>query len=579
MRSQIAELPALRKSRSAFSSLLLLGSVLAFLLLFSACVSSRPAAPGSIVPDSLAEASKREFVVASLLSAKGDFRGAVERYERLLGVQPSTAAIHYALSKAWVGLGALDSARLYSEKSVLLNPGNTSYLGFLAALSHQQGDYGRAIDLYKQLASLEPGQAEPLSSLALEYLAADQSEKALAVFQEMLTLDPKNEITLAQTLLMEIKLAHYQEAIGTLMTLIEQGDGKEKLRLTLGELYLQTRQYDLASKTFREILRDNFASVPAWLALFELSIQTGNQPAFLADLNRFFTINQVTLPQKTELAKLFLVRASREGAFLDPAIVMIGEIIRRHPDNGRIYALRGIAQMQKLDIVAALIDFKKALLLEPGSIEIWEEFVTASVIQKEYRSAAEALYKAKKRFPAISLRLQVLEGELFFQRGKFKRAALLLERVVRSKKAQKEKNLYLQACSTLALCYDILGFRDKTTHLYEIILDFEPDNLLMMNNLAYVLAVQGKELARAKELALKVVAREPANAGYLDTLGWVLFKMGEYEESRKVLEKAAELASGEAEIVDHLGQVYEKLGNLEKLLEMKERLLKLKAKP
>ena len=578
MRSRIFEFRALRNNWPVLRSLRLVVA-LACLLAFSASASSRTVLAGPVVPDSLAEASKREFVLASLQNLRGDFRGAVERYGRLLTTQPSNAAIYYALSKAWVGLGVLDSARIYSEKSVLLNSDNTAYLGFLAALSHQQGDYNRAIDLYRQLAALEPGQAEPLSSLALEYLAADQSEKALAVFQEMLTLDPKNETTLAQMLLMEIKLAHYQEAIGTLMTLIEQGDEKEKLRLALGELYMQTKQYDLASKTFREILRENPASVSCWLALFELSVQTGNHPAFLDDLNRFFTVNQVTLSHKTELAKLFLVRASRESSFLDPAIVMIGEIIRRHPGNGRIYALRGIAYMQKPDVAAALIDFRRALHLDSGSIEIYEEFVTASLIQKEYRSAAKALSKAKKRFPSLSIRLQVLEGEFFFQRGKLKNAAFLLEKVVQSKKAQKEKNLYLQACSTLALCYDTLGFRDKSVHLYETILVREPDNILIMNNLAYMLTMQGKELARAKELALKVVAREPANAGYLDTLGWVLFSMGEYEESRTVLEKAVELAPGEAEIVDHLAQVYEKLGNSEHALEMKERLKKLKGKP
>ena len=578
MRSRIVELRASRNNRYAFSSLWL-GVVFFALFFLSACASLKPPFSGRPVPDSLAEASKREFVLASLQSAKGEYRGAVERYRRILTTQPSNATIHYALSKALTGLGALDSARLHSEKSVSLNPGNTFYSGFLAALSHQQGDYSRAIDLYQQLAAAEPGNAEPLFSLAIEYLAADQSEKALAVFQKMLTLDPKNETTLAQMLLMEMKLAHYQEAIGTLIMLIEQGDGKEKLRISLGELYLQTRQYDFASKTFRAILRDNPASVPAWLALFELSVQTGNHSVFLDDLNRFFTINQVTLPQKTELAKLFLVRASTESSFLDPAIVMIGEIIRRHPGNGRLYALRGIAQMQKPDTAAALIDFRKALLLDPGSIEIWEEVVTVSLIQKEFSSAAEALYKVKKRFPAMSFRLKVLEGELFFQRGKFKRAALLLEKVIQSKKAQKEKNLTLQAYSTLALCYDSLGFRDKSVHLYEIILALEPDNILMMNNLAYLLTLQGKELARAKAIALKVVAREPANAGYLDTLGWVLFRMGEYEESRKVLEKAAELDPREAEIADHLAKVYEQLGILELALEMKERVRKLKMKP
>ncbi len=574
---RIAEWPTLRNNYRYFGVLMLLAALFCPLLLLAS--APKPVLHGSMVPDSLAEASKREFVVASLQSAKGEYREAIARYGRLLNAQPSNAAIHYALSKAWVGLGVLDSARIYSEKSVLLNPGNTCYLGFLAMLSHQLRDYGRAIELYRRLAALEPGDAEPLSSLAVEYIAAEQPEKAIAVFQEMLTLDPKNETTLVQMLLIEIKLNHYQDAIGTLSKLIEQGDGKEQLRLTLGELYLQNQQYALAAKTFKELLRENQGSVPAWLALFEVSVQSGNYSAFLDDLNRFFNLNQVTLPHQIDLAKLFLVRASRENSFLDPAIVMIGEILRRHPGNGQLYALRGIAHMQKQDVAAALTDFRKALRLDPYSIEIWEEYVTATLIKKEFKQAAQAIQKAKRLFPAKSIRLKALEGGLFFQTGQLKRAALLLEEVVQSKKAQKEKNLYLQACSTLALCYDTLGFRGKSIHLYETILGLEPDNILMMNNLAYLLAVEGKELPRAKELALKVAAREPSNAGYLDTLGWVLFRMGEYEEARKVLEKAAELDPREAEIADHLGKVYEQLGNMEKALEIREKARKLRVMP
>jgi tetratricopeptide (TPR) repeat protein len=577
MRSRTAELPASRNNRVSFGSFLLMAAI-SCALLFSSCASSGPLLFASTVPDSLVEASTRELVAASLQSAKGEYRGAIERYRKLLTTQPSNAAIHYALSKAWVGLGLLDSARLYSEKSVSLNPRNKYYAGFLAALSHQQHDYGRATELYRQLAASEPGSTEPLTNLALEYLAAEQPEKALAVFQQILALDPKNEDTLVQMLLMEIKLTHYQDAINTMTELIEQSDEKEKLRLTLGELYLQTKQYTLASKTFKELLKESPGTIPAWLALFEVSVHSANPSAFLDDLNLFFNTNQVSLQQKIELAKLFLMRSTREYNFVDPAFVMIGEINKRHPGNGQIYALRGMAQLQKQDVAAAVIDFRKALLLDSGNVDIWEELIAALLIQKEFRQAGETLLKAKKRFPVMTFRLQVEEGELLFQTGKIKQAALLLEKVLAPKSAQKEKRLYLQASSTLAFCYDRLALRDKSILLYKRILDFDPDNILMMNNLAYVLAAEGKELPRAKELALKVVEAEPANAGYLDTLGWVLFRMEEYEYARSILEKAAGLDPLEAEIAEHLGQVYEKLGNLEKAFEMKKKVKKLKAK-
>jgi tetratricopeptide (TPR) repeat protein len=484
-----------------------------FLVFLSAC-SSRPFLSGSATDrDSLSESTKRELVAAALQSAKGEYKGAVDRYRKLLTDQPTNAALHFALSKAYLGLGVVDSARMYSEKSVTLNPGNKYYLRLLAGISHQTNDYSRAVELRRQLVALEPGSTEPLTDLALEYLATDQPEKALAAFKELLTLDPRNETTLGQVLLMEIKLTHYQDAIGTLTELLERGDGKEKLRITLGELYRQTRQYDLAVKTFREVVRDNPRFLPGWLGLFDAAVQSGNRPAFCQDLDLFFNTGQISLEQKIDLAEFFVARSSRESSFVEPASVMIDEIKKRYSGNS-----------------------------------------------------------------PMTFRLQVVEGELLFQAGKVKPALQLLEKAVHSKKAKKQKKLYVQAGSILALCYDKLGYSDKSIHLYKSILDLDSGNILMMNNLAYILAVQGKELPRAKKLAMKAVAAEPVNGGYLDTLGWVLFRMGKYEKARETLEKAVELEPLEAEIQDHLGIVYEKLGNTKKAIEMQKMSLKRKVK-
>jgi len=479
----------------------------------SAC-SSRPFLSGkATVQDSLSETTKRELVAATLQSTKGEYAGAVDGYRKLLIAQPSTAALHYALSKAYIGLGVVDSARLHSEKSVTLNPGNKYYLRLLAGITHQMLDYSRAVEISRQLVALEPGSTEPLTTLALEYLAADQPEKALAAFRDLLKLDPKNETTLAQVLLLEIKLTRYHDAIGTLTVLLERSDGKEKLRLTLGELYRQTKQYDLAASTFREVLRSDPRVLPVWLALFDTEVQSGNRLAFREDLNRFSNNGQVTLEEKIELAQFFVARSSRESAFAEPASVMIGEIKRR--------------------------------------------------------------YSGKT---SMTFTLQVMEGELLFYTGKVKQALRLLEKTVHAKNAQQQKALYAEACSILALCYDKLGYSNKSIHLYETVLHLEPGNIFMMNNLAYILAGQGKELQRAKKLAMKAVAAEPVNGGYLDTLGWVLFRMGEYEKAREILEKAIALDPREPEIPEHLSKVYEKLGKTQKAMDMTEMSRKLKEK-
>ena len=475
------------------------------LVFLSAC-SSRPFLSGNAAGrDSLSESTKRELVAAALQSARGEYQGAVECYRKLLTDQPSNAALHFALSKAYASLGVLDSARLYSEKSVMLNPDNKYYLRLLSGISHQMHDYNRAVELDRQLVALEPGSTEARTALAQEYLAADQPEKALAAFQDMLSLDPKNETTLGQVLLIEIKLNRYQDAIVTLKKLLELGDGKERLRITLGELYRQTRQYDLAIKIFSEVLQDNPRFLPGWLALIDAAVQSGNHNVLRQNLDRFYSTGEVNLARKIDLAEFYVARSSRESSFVEPASVMIDEIKKRYS---------GIN--------------------------------------------------------SLTFRLQVVEGELLFQAGKVKPALQLLEKALLSTGAQKQKERYSEARSILALCYDKIGYTDKCINLYESILTSEPGNILVINNLAYVLAGHGKELLRAKKLAMKAVAAEPGNGGYLDTLGWVLFRSGEYEKAREILEKAVELEPLEAEISDHLAKVYEKLGNMQKATEMNE---------
>jgi len=400
---------------------------------------------GITLSDSLADVSRREVVAASLQSAKGEYQGAIERYQKLLITQPNNAALHYALSNAYLGLGIIDSARSHSEKSVQLDPDNKYYGKLLAGISHQMNNYRQVANRYRQLAALE------------------------------------------------------------------QGEGKARLLFTLGQLYLQTAQYDLAIQTFRELLHDNPGALSSWLALFESSVHSGNNLAFREDLLLFDTTAHASIDQRIELVRLFVVRSSKERAYIDPANLMMAAIHKHYPGN-----------------------------------------------------------------PRLAMTLYGLKGELLFQAGNTKEAMRLLERVVRSKNAIKEIRLYLQAKSTLALCYDKLGYYEKCIRLYESILRVEPDNVLMMNNLAYILAGQGKALLRAKQLAMKAVTREPANASYLDTLGWVFFKIGMYEQARDMLEKAVRLNSNEVEIFEHLSKVYEKMGNTQKASELLERAKQIK---
>lgn len=85
-------------------------------------------------------------------------------------------------------------------------------------------------------------------------------------------------------------------------------------------------------------------------------------------------------------------------------------------------------------------------------------------------------------------------------------------------------------------------------------------NLLAMNNLAYSWSVAGRNLDQALDLATKVVAARKDDGPSLDTLGWILYQLGRYDEAVPKLCHAAILDPGTPEIHIHLGDAYWRMG-------------------
>jgi Tfp pilus assembly protein PilF len=97
--------------------------------------------------------------------------------------------------------------------------------------------------------------------------------------------------------------------------------------------------------------------------------------------------------------------------------------------------------------------------------------------------------------------------------------------------------------------------------LYERLLFYDPFNAAAANNLAFILAERGERLVIALELAQRALDTDSSNASFLDTYGWVLHKLGRYEEASKYLERAVEASPHpSATLFEHLGDNYYSLG-------------------
>ncbi len=95
---------------------------------------------------------------------------------------------------------------------------------------------------------------------------------------------------------------------------------------------------------------------------------------------------------------------------------------------------------------------------------------------------------------------------------------------------------------------------------FKLILSVEPDHADALNALGYTLADQTDRYQEALSYIRKAHQLKPDNPAILDSLGWVLYRLGKYQEALKYLHKAA-IANPDAEIAAHLGEVLWMMGN------------------
>ena len=90
----------------------------------------------------------------------------------------------------------------------------------------------------------------------------------------------------------------------------------------------------------------------------------------------------------------------------------------------------------------------------------------------------------------------------------------------------------------------------------------DPKNAQALNYLGYMLADRGTRLDEALGYIRRAVALDPQNGAYLDSLGWVYYRMGNYDLAEENLRRASEKIGSDPTVQAHLGDLYQKTGHL-----------------
>ena len=348
--------------------------------------------------------------------------------------------------------------------------------------------------------------------------------------------------------------------------------------LTLAETYAVAGRDSLAKAKFKETIAMDSTNVRALSAYADYCSFKNDGPEYIATLQRLFTTDEFSLERKVELIK----RLMENNKFYGENYFAIGRLastlLIQYPDKKEAIDIYGDHLLAGGDLESALTLFKQHLEDEPPQLD----YYMAVIDIEEYLHRADSVdiyvEQATQKFsdnPILYIRKanrQYGKGNLHGAIESFNRAMLITEsdtlrgelwgyigdtyhamgEAIRTKSDTTEYKIKIKPKKAAQLCYEA----------YEKALEIHYDNASVLNNYAYYLSEEDRELERALEMSARAIELQKGNSTFIDTYAWILFKLGRYEEARTYMRQALSLdRSSSGTLVLHYGDILFALGD------------------
>jgi tetratricopeptide (TPR) repeat protein len=504
----------------------------------------------------------RQRELAGSLAAQGKLSDAVAAAQealRLSGGRDHAAA--FLLATLYYDLGRLPEAEQLVDALVPTRPGDRALLVIQGLVKLDLGNFE---DAEPALTKAAEGDASlPWARLggavllrargrvdeaetALEKLVSDKPDWTLAQFQLGVTRLAKNQ---PQSALMAFGAA-------------ESSAGRSlEVRLRTARVLLTVNQPSLAIDRARPLLQTSVG--PAARALIVQAELSRNAPDRAERVLR----DAVDATPKDAIARLQLGRFYLDRGRARDAVAQFDAAARARPDAPEPLAAKADAHLALGEPAEAVRAGEQVITLRPHDAHSY--LVLGSVFERLGRTA-DALATYQRLLEKAPNHLGVVRAmaAVFAREGRTTDAVKLLSEAAAA-----------HPRSPLPLV-DIAQISERTGNLpaavaaYRNALLRAPDDVSLLNNLAYLLAKNRTTLSEAEVLAERAHHKRPRNGAIADTLGWILYQQRSLDRASRLLEQAASALPANPEVQYHLAVVYAEQGKRTEARQALERALK-----
>lgn len=497
-----------------------------------------------------------------------NYKKAAENFEKAIEIDNTNHAFWYELAQVLISsnqTSLLSRAVVASKKTIELSPENVWYQQLYGSLMQKIGNLNEAEKTYLKLIELQPNKLSLIDDLASIYVANKKFKEAIELYSKLEEKYGKNDEFTFKIARTYVQAEKYNEAITTLeQNIIGNKDANSQLISLLANLYNYKNQTDKAISLFESYLNiDKYPEL--FMPLADLYYKVGEDTKALQTAEKVFPNNAVDLDEKIKfLYNNLLVQSKLSDENYQAAFNLCDKLIEQYPNEAKVYALKGDFYYQQKKLNEARESYSNATKYDKTIFSIWQQLFSIDIDLSNFKGLKETTEEAIIYFPNQPI-VFYFNGIALSQLKDYKASLESLKEGLDI--YTDNENLTEQLKISIAESYYRLGIYEESDRYFEEVLANNPTNALALNNYAYYLSERDEKLNRAKELSEKSLSLEPDNSSYLDTYGWILYKLGDLEGAEKYIKMSLEKSPESAEVLEHYGDILFKKGNTKEAME------------
>ena len=443
------------------------------------------------------------------------------------------------------------AARAYEADS-----SNKWYCDSYATMLLRDNNLDAALPVFERLLALDSHQPSPYYYLAYIYAVKRMPYSAIAVLDSADMRIGRNDLLarFKQQLLIETK--QYDKAISTGRSLVLESPYDVEARIELARTYEMAKQDSLARITYEEAYLADTTRIETIVEVLDYHIRNNNTSERFRFEERVFKNESIPLSVKLErLDELMSGELYRNNYFRVGAL--ISSLVKHYPTERqfiRMYA----AHLCNGGMFEEGINYLRGHLDDEGvEAEDYELIALLNSMLERHDLVDSDLSRGVQLFNK-SITLWDMYSVARHLQGDTKGAITIMRKALKHAVSSEDISL---CWGRIGDYYHELQNDAKAFKAYRSALDYNPENVEVLNNYAYYLSLRDEELQKALAMAQLAITLEEDNYNYIDTYAWVLHRLGRNDEAKRYMRQALSLCSQrDANLLMHYADILWALG-------------------